>query len=143
MQRVTDEVEGGVPARASGALVVVQVVVLLLLVVVLAASTVVTLFAWHEASDDCSLGLEFERTSSELLEHRGFPPREVCRFRYDSGVEGAPIHPPEVEETDAAPALLVTMFLAVVLVVYAGWLLRRASAHAKASTLRMRGAAEL
>ena len=135
--------EPDTPVRTSGVWVVVHVFGVLVLALFVAASAIVTLFAWGRASDGCALGMEFERTSSEVIEHRSFPPREVCRYNYDSGVGGAPIYPPSVEEEDATPALLVTVISAAVLVLYATVLLRRASAHAKASALRKGEAAQV
>jgi hypothetical protein len=33
--------------------------------------------------------MEFERSRSEVLERRAFPPKQVCRYFYETGVDGA------------------------------------------------------
>lgn len=75
-----------------------------LLVVVFAAAVlvVVAVVDWSlvESTKDCPLGLEFERISSELIEHRRFPPLAVCRY-YFIDSDGQQLYPPEDIVRDA------------------------------------------
>mgnify|MGYP001242790364 CR=1 FL=1 len=88
-----------VPATPERRLTWLPWVLVPLLVMVFGLSTLVALIAWGEATDDCNLRMEFERTSSDVLEQRAFPPRQVCRYLYESGVDGEAIYPPEVVVT--------------------------------------------
>jgi hypothetical protein len=63
---------------------------------------------WVVGQSDCPLGLEFERESSEVVAHRAFPPRVVCRYEYVE-VDGEPVVPPHTVVSDATPAILMAL----------------------------------
>ena len=72
---------------------------------------------WVSTHRDCPLGMEFERTSSQVVENRTFPPRVVCRYEYLSGADGTELFPPETKTFDAAGSWVAAFTLAAVAVV--------------------------
>lgn len=74
------------------------------------------------AKRDCPLGLEFERTESQVVEHRSFPPRTTCRYLYRNGDSDR--SPTRVVTYDATGAS-IAVFVAVVCIITASVRLRR------------------
>ncbi len=67
---------------------------------------------------DCPLGLEFERSESELVEQRAAPPRVTCRYYYrEDGRELFPPEPvtpdPPVSTTTGIGAVLALAFVVI------------------------------
>lgn len=62
---------------------------------------------------DCPLGMEFERSGSEVLEHRPVPPKVVCRYHFADGVSGRLLYPPETVTYDTLTAWVVASVLLV------------------------------
>ncbi len=69
---------------------------------------------WVMSQRDCPLGMEFERSRSEVLEHRSVPPKVGCRYHFANGVNGQPLYPPETVTYDTFTAWVVASVLLVV-----------------------------
>jgi hypothetical protein len=55
---------------------------------------------------ECPLGLQFERSSAEIVSERSFPPMVECRYLYESGLDGRELYPPETVRSDTLPAFV-------------------------------------
>ena len=55
---------------------------------------------------DCPLGMIFERSGSDVLQSRAFPPMVECRYEYLTGDNGTAIGPPETVTYDALTSLV-------------------------------------
>jgi hypothetical protein len=89
------------------AVIVVTVVALL----AFAYAAVDTL--WVVSNRDCPLGMEFERSGSDVLEHRPVPPKVVCKYEYATGDNGSTLYPPETITFDTLPSWAVAVALSV------------------------------
>jgi hypothetical protein len=60
----------------------------------------------------------------DLIEHRSFPPKSVCRYLYETGPGGSALGPPEVRHYDSAPAFALLVICLVAFGAYGWWFVR-------------------
>lgn len=78
-------------------------------VIVLLVLGLGTLLSMAQANEPCP-NENFDVSRVDLIEHRTFPPKSVCRYSYDVGPGGSSIAPPEVVVYDSAPGMALMIF---------------------------------